>query len=145
MEWLISNSINEYRRCKGDFYIKQSALDTQLLYDGKNPIRLFIENYIIETGNVNDMLSVLRIKYYLLRFCIRNNFSKKDLGVLNTTELSREIGYKIKNKFKDLEKINYKGVVYKNLKLLIDENSDVEYTDDELKECIKDFEEIIFE
>lgn len=145
VEWLISNSINEYRRCKGDFYIKQSALDTQFLYDGKNPIRLFIENYIVETGNINDTLSVLKIKYYLLRFCIRNNFNKKDLGVLNTRELSREIGYKIKNKFKNIEKVKRGVIMYKGLKLLLDENDEVEYTVDELKEVIKDFEEIIFE
>lgn len=145
IEWLISNSINEYRKCKGDFYIKQSALDTQFLYDGKNPIRLFIENYIVETGNINDTLSVLKIKYYLLRFCIRNNFNKKDLGVLNTRELSREIGYKIKNKFKNIEKVKRGVIMYKGLKLLLDENDEVEYTINELNEVIKDFEEIIFE
>lgn len=141
LEWLISASINAYKKCGGDFRIKQSATDTQFIYDGNNPIRLFIEKFVIRT-QYEYKISILEIKYYLLQFCIRNNISKNDLGVDTSRELSQEIGYKLNNKFKDLNKNRGQQgyIFYNGLNL----NINREYDFEECKEKIKIFENIIF-
>ena len=111
VEWLISASINAYHECEGNFTVNQSALDTQFIYDGKNPIRVFIKRFV-RTGNRMDTLSVLEIKYHLLKFCIKNNITADELGVDSSQELSKEIGYKLMNKINNMEKIKKNGYVF---------------------------------
>lgn len=141
LEWLISASINAYQGCNGRFGVKQSVTDTQFIYDGDNPIRVFIMRFISETNNNEDILSNVEIKYYLLHFCVKNNINKIDLEVSSSKELSMEIGYKLKNHFKNLEKVNRNGIAhYKKLVL----NVDNEMSIDEIKEEIKNFEYYMF-
>ena len=59
----------------------------------------------------------------------------------SSKELSMEIGYKLKNHFKNLEKVNRNGIAhYKKLVL----NVDNEMSIDEIKEEIKNFEYYMF-
>ena len=121
LEWLISEAINHYKNMVNGFEIKQSALDTQFLYDGDNPIKIFITNYIIKTNNNDDLLANNEIKYYLLSWALKIGVTKNELGVETPNELSQEIGAKIKNVFEDIEK-GRKGssTAYRGLALNID-------------------------
>lgn len=141
MEWLLSRSIKEYQECKGNFRISQSATDTQFIYDGRNPIRVFIENFIVETHNEEDIITALEIKCYLLQFCIKKGVGKNELGVSSSRELSQEIGYKLSNLF-DLDKRRVNGVTaYKGLSINIDKS----FTFEDCKEKLKNLENYFFE
>jgi len=126
LEWLISASIDAYaKRPNNEFTIKQSALETQFIYDGVNPIRIFIETFIIETDNKEDIISNKEIVLYLLRWAKQKEITKKDLGVYTMGELSQEIGAKLKNQFKDIEERKQKNgkhgaTAYRSLALNID-------------------------
>lgn len=127
----------------GSFGVKQSVTDTQFIYDGDNPIRVFIERFVVETQDMTDVLSNLEIKYYLLKFCIKNNVSKMHMGVNSSRELSQIIGYKLKNKFKNIETAHRAiGKVYFGLCMNIDDVNDYEL--DELKNKISYLEDYIF-
>lgn len=135
LEWLISEAINQYKNIGNGFEIKQNALDTQFLYDGDNPIKIFISNYIMKTNDNSQLLANNEIKYYLLSWALKIGVSKNDLGVETPNELSQEIGAKIKNVFEDIEK-GRKGssTAYRGLALNIDP-----------EEYLKDDDNLIFE
>ena len=110
LEWLISASIDAYaKRPNNDFTIKQSALETQFIYDGVNPIRVFIETFIINTENKEDIISNKEIVLYLLKWAVKNDFKKEDLGVSTMGELRQEVGAKLKNQFKNIDDLKQKN------------------------------------
>ena len=99
--------------------------------------------YVVETREITDILSNLEIKYYLLKFCVKNNISKTQLGVNSSRELSQMIGYKVRNKFRNIETAHRAiGKVYLGLCLNIDDVDDYEL--DELKNKISYLEDYIF-
>lgn len=126
LEWLASASIEAYaKRPDNEFTIKQSALETQFIYDGANPIRIFIETFIIKTENKEDIISNKEIIYYLLEWATQKGITKENLGVSNITELGQEIGAKLKNHFEDIADLKQKmgkhgATAYKCLALNID-------------------------
>lgn len=110
IEWLISASIEAYlKRPDNEFKIMQTATETQFMYDGANPIRIFIETFIIRTDNKEDIISNKEISLYLMQWAVKQNFTKEDLKVYTINELSQEIGAKLKNHFKDLEDLKQKA------------------------------------
>lgn len=110
LEWLISASIDAYaKRPNNEFTIKQSALETQFIYDGVNPIRVFIETFIINTENKEDIISNKEIVFYLLKWAVKNDFKKEDLGVSTMGELRQEVGAKLKNQFKNIDDLKQKN------------------------------------
>lgn len=144
IEWLISASIEAYKN-KGDkFVITQSATATQLLSETKNPISAFIDTFVQETANSNNKLTNLEIKYYLLKWCIKNNITLKDLDVISTNDLSIEIGIIIGNKFPN--SMNNKArkdrvTAYPYLVLNIDDSMP---TIEEIREALPSLEDALF-
>jgi len=126
-EWLISASIDAYsKRPNNEFTVTQNALETQYIYDGVNPIRIFIETFIIETENKEAIISNKEIMLYLLKWANQKNITKEDLGVSSIKELSREIGTKLKNRFKNIDDLKQKmgkhnATAYRTLALNIDD------------------------
>lgn len=126
LEWLISASIDAYaKRPNNEFTINQSALETQFIYDGVNPIRVFIETFIINTENKEDIISNKEIVLYLLRWAIKNEFTKEDLGVSTMGELGQEVGAKLKNQFKNIDELKQKmgkhgATAYRSLAINMD-------------------------
>lgn len=144
IEWLISASIEAYKN-KGDkFVITQSATATQLLSETRNPISAFVDTFVQETANSNNKLTNLEIKYYLLKWCIKNNITLKDLDVISTKDLSIEIGIIIGNKFPNSmdNKARKDGVTaYPYLVLNID---DTMPTIKEIREALPSLEDALF-
>ena len=144
IEWLISASIEAYKNKGENFIITQSATATQLLSETINPINAFIDSLVQETANPNNKLTNLEIKYYLLKWCIKNNITLKDLDVISTKELSKEIGRIIANKFPNAidNKVRKQGITaYPYLILNID---DTIPSIEEIKESIINLEDTIF-
>lgn len=145
IEWLISASIEAYKN-KGDkFAITQSATDTQFLAEIKNPINVFISQYVQNTSNSNNTLTNLEIKYYFLKWCIKHNVTLKNLDVISTSALSKEIGRIIANKFPKAndDKGRLQGTTkYPYLLLNIDDKPKPSI--EEMRESIVNLEDVIF-
>lgn len=109
IEWLISASIEAYKNKGNEFIVKQSDIETQFLYDGNNPIKTFIDNYIVPTDNREDVISNEEIRYNLINFCLKHNKTPADLDVLTPAELRQEIGIKLKNIYPNLDNTGRKG------------------------------------
>lgn len=144
IEWLISASIEAYKN-KGDkFVITQSATATQLLSESKNPTSVFINRFVQKTSNHNNKLANIEIKYYLLKWCIKNNISMQDLGVISSKALSIEIGRIIENKWQEVmnNKSRKDGLTaYPFLLLNIDDSIP---SIEEIKESIVNLEDVVF-
>ena len=149
IEWLISRSIYEYNKKnqKDQPFIKtQTTTITQFLYDGKNPIRIFLETQLYEVEEQYNDRTVFKlapkvIKYHFLNWCIKNGVTGKEIGI-SPANLSKEIGGKVKNiypkAFQEAIKIDgYKH--YRGLALNIDtDKTEYQDIDDEyLNEMIK--------
>ncbi len=145
IEWIISDSIEAYKNKGDNFIITQSATATQFLAEIKNPINVFISQFVQGTINSNNKLTNLEIKYYFLKWRIRHNLTLKDLDVLNTTDLSKEIGRIIANKFPNAHagKTRKQGTTnYPCLLLNIDDKP--KPTIEEIRENINELEDVIF-
>lgn len=123
IEWLISESIYQYKKMikqgKTEFLRDQTVKESQFAYDGKDPLRVFIEAFVVETNNKDDKLSNKIISYHFLRWCKKNNL--KDLDIISYQELTRTIGNKLNNLYKNLDIVKINGLThYKGLSIHID-------------------------
>lgn len=122
IEWLISESIYQYKEMieQGqDFARSQTVEQSQFVFDGKDPLRVFIESFVMQTNNKDDKLSNKIICYHFLQWCINNDV--KDLDATSYQELTRNIGNKLNNLFNQLDVVKINGLKhYKGLSLNID-------------------------
>lgn len=122
IEWLISESIYQYKQMieQGqDFARSQTVEQSQFAFDGKDPLRVFIESFVMQTNNKDDKLSNKIICYHFLQWCINNDV--KDLDATSYQELTRNIGNKLNNLFNQLDVVKINGLKhYKGLSLNID-------------------------
>lgn len=145
MEWLISRSIYEYKQMiiKGDsFLLNQTITESQYRYDGKHPLRTFLERYVIKTNNKEDRLSNKLIRYHFLDYCIKNNIKAKDIGIANINALSKDVGLKLRDTLGDIDIVRPGGkAVYQGLILNMDTDikSDEDIDNEYYQEMLKDF------
>ena len=144
IEWLISASIEAYKNKGSNFIITQTATATQLIAESKNPVSAFIDTYISQTNNYEDKLTNLEIKFHFLQWCIKNDITLKELDVISTKALSKEIGRVIGNKYPSVmqNKSKKAGIaLYPGIILNIDKEKP---TIEEIREKITTLEDIIF-
>ena len=145
MEWLISRSIYEYKQMiiNGDsFLLNQTITESQYRYDGKHPLRTFLERYVIKTNNKEDRLSNKLIRYHFLDYCIKNNIKAKDIGIANHNALSKDVGLKLRDTLGDIDIVRPGGkAVYQGLILNMDTDikSDEDIDNEYYQEMLKDF------
>ena len=145
IEWLISRAIYEYKKMvlKGQsFLLDQSITESQYRYDGKHPLRTFIERYVVKTNNKEDRLSNKLIRYHFLDYCINNNIKAKDTGITSEVALSKEIPFKLKDILGDIDIVRPGGkAVYQGLILSIDSEtmSDNDIDKEYYQEMLNDF------
>lgn len=145
IEWLISRSIYEYKQMiinKDTFLLNQSITQSQFIYDGKHPLRTFLERYIIKTDNLENRLSNKLIRYHFLDYCIKANIKGKDIGISDNVALSKEIGLKIRDTIGDIKPVRPGGkVVYRGLILHMDTDimSDDDIDNEYYQEMLNDF------
>ena len=127
---------------KDTFLLNQSITQSQFIYDGKHPLRTFLERYIIKTDNLENRLSNKLIRYHFLDYCIKANIKGKDIGISDNVALSKEIGLKIRDTIGDIKPVRPGGkVVYRGLILHMDTDimSDDDIDNEYYQEMLNDF------